>query len=176
MARLRDHQGVIIVDYDPWWPAAFEREKARIVAALDDVMESIVAIEHVGSTAVPGLAAKPIIDIMPGVRDLSYGERSIQPMKGVGYEYLGEDGITGRFYFVRRGDSRPCQLHMVEYECLEWRRTVLFRDYIRDHPEAAHEYEALKRRLAAQCGADRVGYTEAKTPFIESVLAQARVR
>ena len=112
MPKLKDAGEVVVVDYDPRWPRQFEEEKARIVAALGDVMEGVVAIEHVGSTAVPGLAAKPIIDIIPGVRDLSYGGLCIQPLERLDYEYLGEMGIPGRFYF-RKGDPRTHHLHLV---------------------------------------------------------------
>lgn len=162
---------IVIVDYDPSWPAAFEQERAHIVAALGNVMESIVAIEHVGSTAVPGLAAKPIIDITFGVRDLSVGERSSQPLASLGYEYRGEDGIPGRLYF-RKGNPRSHHIHLVRHESELWERYIRFRDLLREHPNVAQQYTALKKELAVTYRTDRLAYTKAKTSFIQSALAQ----
>ncbi|MCH8993496.1 MAG: GrpB family protein [Chloroflexi bacterium] len=133
---------VVIVDYEPNWPAAFEQERARIVAALGNVMEDVVAIEHVGSTAVPGLAAKPIIDIMIGVRKLADGEQSVEPLVGLGYEYLGEYGIPGRFYF-RKGSPRSHHVHLVHHNSDFWERHLLFRDLLREQPGLRDEYDAL---------------------------------
>lgn len=166
--RLRSP--VLIADYDLRWPEEFAREKERIVRSLGDATGG--AIEHVGSTSVPGCAAKPIIDIMIGVRELAVGERCIEPLVGLGYEYMGEYGIPGRFYF-RKGEPRSHHIHLVEHGCDFWVRHIAFRDLLRARPDLAEQYSALKRELAGQYGADRVGYTEAKTPFIDAVLAQA---
>ena len=136
-------------------------------------MEGVAAIEHVGSTAVPGLAAKSIIDIIVGVRELAAGDRCVHPLEGIEYEYLGEAGIPGRLYF-RKGQPRTYHLHMVEHRSEFWERHLLFRDLLRERPAVAREYEALKRELAVQYRTDRLAYTEAKTPFIESALARAR--
>ncbi len=175
MPKLKDAGEVVVVDYDASWPRQFEEEKSRIVATLGDVMAGVVAIEHVGSTAVPGLAAKPIIDIIPGVRDLSIGELCIEPLERLGYEYLGEVGIPGRFYF-RKGDPRTHHLHLVQHGSEFWERHIRFRDLLRADPEVARQYDALKRELAVKYRTDRLAYTEAKTPFIESALARARAR
>ena len=175
MVKLEGGGDIVVVEYDPSWPARYERERASIVEALDDVMEGIAAIEHVGSTAVPGLAAKPIIDIIVGVRELPVVERCVQPLESLGYEYRGElfPGIPGRYYFPK-GNPRSHQLHMVEHRSEFWQRHILFRDLLRERPAVAREYEALKRELAVQYRTDRLAYTEAKTPFIESALARAR--
>ena len=175
MANVPDLDEIVVVDYQPSWPALFEEEKTRIVEALGDVMEGVVAIDHVGSTAVPGLAAKPVIDNLIGVRDLSYGERSIAPLEGIGYEYRGEAGILGRYYF-RKGSPRSHHLHLVEHGRERWRETIDFRDYLRAHPGAVREYEELKRSLAAKHRAHREAYTDGKAPFIRSVLERARAR
>jgi GrpB-like predicted nucleotidyltransferase (UPF0157 family) len=173
MPELEDGGDVVVVDYDPSWPAQYERERAGIVEALGDVMEGVVAVEHVGSTAVPGLAAKPIIDIIVGVRELAAGERCVQPLEALEYEYRGEAGIPGRLYF-RKGQPRTHHLHMVEHGSEFWERHLLFRDLLRERPAVAREYAALKKELAVQYRTDRLAYTEAKTPFIESALARAR--
>ena len=165
-------EAVEIVEHDPAWPAAYERERALIARALGDHM---LGIEHVGSTAVPGLGAKPIIDITVGVRDLADGERCVGPLEELGYEYRGEAGIPGRLYFSKPTTRpRTHQIHMVPHGSDFWERHVLFRDYLRERPEEAEEYYRLKLRLAAQFRDDRVGYTEAKTEFIESALTRAR--
>jgi len=161
-----------IAVYDPAWPGAFERERAAILAALGDL---VFAIEHVGSTSVPGLGAKPIIDIMAGLRELADHARCVAPLRSLGYEHKGEFGIPGRHYFRKpvRG-ARTHQIHMVEHSSSFWVRHLLFRDYLRANAEEARAYCELKLRLAARFGADVEGYTEAKTEFIRSAEAKAR--
>ena len=163
---------IVIADYDPRWSEAFEREQARIVRALGGLMDGVVAIEHVGSTSVPGCAAKPIIDIMISVRELARGERCVEPLVELDYEYLGEYGIPGRLYF-RKGEPRSHHIHLVEHGCDFWVRHIAFRDVLRQRADLVEQYGALKRELAAKYGTDRVGYTEAKSPFIDAALAQA---
>jgi GrpB-like predicted nucleotidyltransferase (UPF0157 family) len=165
---------VVIVDYDPQWPIRYQEEKGRILEAIGRV---IVAIEHIGSTAVPGLGAKPIIDIMVAVSHLADAEECIEPLQGMGYEYAPklEVSMPQRRYFDKGPPGgRTHHLHMVELASEFWQRHLLFRDFLRDHPQVAREYDQLKRELAARYGSDRVGYTEAKTPFIRSVEARAR--
>jgi GrpB-like predicted nucleotidyltransferase (UPF0157 family) len=166
-------QPIVIADYDPRWPAIFEEERARILEA---VGEWLLDIQHVGSTSVPGLAAKPIVDIMPGLRSLDDAPRVIAGMQSIGYQYIPvyEDDLPERRYFVRppgRGywHNRLFHVHAVETVSRFWRRHLAFRDYLRAHPEACDEYAALKRRLATEHGADREGYTEAKSEFITSI-------
>ncbi len=164
---------VVIVDYDPQWPILYEEEKGRILEAIGRV---IVAIEHVGSTAVPGLGAKPIIDIMVGVGHLADAERCIEPLQAIGYGYVPEHEVSmpQRRYFQKGPPDAHRHLHMVELASEFWQRHLLFRDFLRDHPQVAQEYDRLKRELAARYGSDRAGYTEAKTSFIRSVEARAR--
>ena len=163
---------VTVVRYDPAWPDLYERERALIADALGNLA---LAIEHVGSTAVPDLGAKSIIDMMIGLRDLADHERCLPPLRDAGYEHKGELDIPGRHYFSKpvRG-PRTHQIHMVELGCDFWQRHILFRDYLREHPQEARDYYDLKVRLADRFGTDRLGYNEAKTAFIESVLARAR--
>ena len=163
---------IIIADYDPAWPARFEEEREAIVAALGGAAAGVVAIEHVGSTSVPGLAAKPIIDIAIGVRQVADAVPCITPIVGLGYKCMGEFGIPGRLYF-RKGKPRSHHLHMVVHQGEFWQDHIGFRDALRGQPDLAQEYARLKRELAAHHVGDRVGYTEAKTPFIQSALARA---
>jgi GrpB-like predicted nucleotidyltransferase (UPF0157 family) len=172
VAQEADLEPVEIVEYDPAWPGQYERERDLIADALGDLA---AAIEHVGSTAVPGLGAKPIVDIMVGVRSLAEGEKCVGLLEELGYEYKGEFGIPGRLYFRRLTDgNRSHQIHMVEIGSDFWERHLLFRDYLRENPREARDYYELKLRLVGEFGSDREGYTEAKTEFIRSAEAKAR--
>ncbi len=164
---------IIIADYDPRWPAIFEEEKARIIEAIG---EWLTDIQHVGSTSVPGLASKPIVDIMPGLKSLDDTPRVVAGMESLGYRYIPEyeDQLPERRYFHRPFGSehwhnRLFHVHAVQTTSEFWRRHLAFRDYLRTHPEASAEYAALKRRLATEYGTDREGYTEAKTEFIRGI-------
>jgi GrpB-like predicted nucleotidyltransferase (UPF0157 family) len=175
---------VTVANYSPRWPLLYERERDLIVGAIG---RWTVDIQHVGSTAVPGLGAKPIIDIMVGLRRFADAQRCIQPLQAVAYECRGEAGLTGRLFFrkltahpdrgqnlgIVSGVPRSHHLHLVEHDGELWKRTLLFRDYLRLNPDVARQYVELKRRLALEYQRDTEGYGAAKTPFIESVLAQA---
>ncbi|MCJ2530890.1 MAG: GrpB family protein [Candidatus Thermoplasmatota archaeon] len=165
---------VVIVPHDSQWPRLFQAESGLIRKQIGSYLE---ALEHVGSTAVPGLAAKPIIDIMPGLRQLSDAQGCIKPLAAIGYEYVPEyeDELPERRYF-RKGppEGRTHHVHLVETATEFWHRQLLFRDYLRTHPDTAEAYEALKHRLARKDLTDRDAYTDGKTPFIEAVIEEAR--
>ena len=161
---------MFVVECDPEWPHRYDEERARIVAALGEL---IAAIEHVGSTAVPGLGGKPVIDFMIGVARLEDGERRVGPLETLGYVYCGEAGIPGRLFF-RKDVPRTHQIHLVEQGGDFWEDTLLFRDFLRAHPETAAEYSDLKKELAARFRTEREAYADAKTPFIRPVLERAR--
>ena len=167
---------VHVVPYDPRWPALFEIERARIEAVVGEFVE---AIEHIGSTAVPGLDAKPVVDLMVGVRSLRDADRCIGPLEGIGYSYWSEDPRAYRRFFVRFANAqrtaRTHNLHIVETTHGFWERHLLFRDHLRTHPETAREYARLKHELAFRFRHDREAYTEAKTSFVEAVLESARM-
>lgn len=135
---------VKLVPHTELWHRLFAEEAVRLCEAIGG---HVVAIEHVGSTAICGLSAKPIIDIAAVVRQAADAERCVRPLESIGYEYRGEGGIAGRYYFVRC-ESRTHHLHMVELGSDPWRGHLLFRDYLRGHREVAEEYEGLKRDLA----------------------------
>jgi GrpB-like predicted nucleotidyltransferase (UPF0157 family) len=164
-----------IVDYDPRWPAMFDVERGRL---FDIVIEWVSGIEHIGSTSVPGLGAKPVIDMLVGVRALADADaHCIRPICGLGYEYISdfETVMPFRRYFRRLTDEKnhSHHIHLVEQGSEFWERHLLFRDYLRAHPQQAHEYERLKRRLAPQFS-DRNDYAQAKTEFIRAAEARAR--
>lgn len=169
MAKYQDRREVVVVDYDPAWPARFAHERDLMQRALGDLA---LAIEHIGSTAVPGLASKPIIDIMVGVPRLAGGERCIEPLDAVGYEYRGDGGIPDHHCF-RKGDPRAFHLHMVEFGNAFWQEHIAFRDTLRSSPELAREYGDLKKHLAVEYRTRRLDYTKAKAPFIQAALAEA---
>jgi GrpB-like predicted nucleotidyltransferase (UPF0157 family) len=133
-----------------------------------------VAIEHIGSTSVPDLCAKPIVDILVGLRELELTDEQIAAMTELGYEYLGEYGLPGRLFF-RKGDPRTHNVHVVKHGGEHWERQLVFRDALRSDPEERLRYDAFKRRLAAE-GHSREVYTELKTPFIRAVEDRARAR
>ena len=160
---------VSIVDYDSDWPIRFEEERKRILGALGI---PCLTIMHVGSTAVRGIGAKPIIDMMLGVRDREEANRVQKALEVVGYtDITPEPDNTEWFYCLGYGTRELYHhLHLVVEGSDHWRRQLAFRDYLRAHPDTAREYNELKRRLADHYGDDRRGYTDAKTGFITNVL------
>ena len=162
---------ILIVEYDPHWPEMYAEEKARIALAVGAVF---IAYEHVGSTAVPGLGAKPIIDLMAAVQKLEDAEASADMLRGLGYDYIPEfNALIPERRFFRKGSPRSHHLHVTTTAADFWRKHILFRDYLRAHPETAREYYELKVQLAAQYGDDRDGYTNAKTEFVRGVEQKA---
>lgn len=166
---------IAIVPYDPRWPQEFEAERRRIRAALGLLA---LRIDHHGSTAVPGLAAKPIIDIQISVARLHPIESFAPPLVELGYVHVqSDDDARCPFFHRPRKWPHTHHVHVVEAGGAEERRTLAFRDYLRAHPAAAREYEDLKRHLAeTHRGADaesREAYAIAKSAFVERVLALA---
>ena len=160
--------------YSPMWPAVFDIERARLEAIFG---ADAVVIEHVGSTAVPGLGAKPIIDVMLGAAALPMIERHIPDLVACGYTYVPEfeKSIPERRYFSKRhGQPGHFHLHAVVYDTPFWRRTLAFRDALRRDENLAAEYWKLKKRLAARYPNDRAAYTDAKSDFIRSVIEGTR--
>ncbi len=161
---------VLIIPYTSEWRRIFETEEILLLAKLGKL---VLDIQHVGSTAIPGMLAKPIIDIAIAVTDFDKARVSIPLMEGLGYEYRAEQGIPRRHMFAR-GNPRTFHVHMLEIESLEWQNHLLFRDYLCQHPDAAKEYAQLKLQLATQYPQDRVAYTDGKAPFIQQVLQLAK--
>ena len=165
-------QPVEVVDYDPDWPRRYEEERDRIAAAIGD---ALLAIEHVGGTAVPGLPAKPVIDLMLGVDDIERAGPAVAALINLGYEYVPEfeSQLPDRRYF-RRGTPDTHHVHMVPVSSDFFEEHLLFRDWLRAHPQAAEEYGKLKRGLAGRFPNDRDAYRAGKVPFIDTVVAAAR--
>ncbi|HZT87139.1 MAG TPA: GrpB family protein [Stellaceae bacterium] len=163
-----------IVAYDAGWPAAYEAERTAVQAALHAI--EVVAIAHIGSTAVPGLAAKPVIDIAVTVRSVHAArERVVPALAAVGYQFWEDNPDPEHLFFVKglppRASRRTHHLHVVEPG--PWfDDSVRFRDILRRDPTAARSYEALKRDLAQRHGSDREAYTEAKSTFVAVILSR----
>lgn len=156
-----------VVAPDPAWPAWFAAEAAAVTAALGHRAQ---AVEHVGSTAVPGLAAKPIIDLQVGVEEL---EACVGPLRALGYSCWAADPEPDRRYLLRCADGvRTHHLQVVPHGSRRWRASLAFRDALRDDTSLATEYAALKHRLAAPHRTDREAYTAAKTDFVRAVLSR----
>lgn len=163
---------VKLEDYRMDWERKYRDEKIRIVEAIGD---KILSIEHIGSTSIKGMAAKPIIDILVGVEHLIMSKELIEPLSIVEYEYIPKPELKDRFFF-RKGlwGQGTCHLHICKFGGKEWIEKILFRDYLRRYPNAAMEYEQLKRKLAEKFSKDRQAYTQAKEPFIRAIIEKAK--
>jgi len=160
---------VVVLPYDVRWPALFGAERDRLAEIFG---ERAAGIEHIGSTAVPGLAAKEIVDILLGLRPLELGPEDLDAMARLGYVYRGELGIPGRHFF-QKGEPPTHHVHAVEHGSVEWLKHVHFRDHLRAHAGDAQSYAKLKRDLATRHPDDRDAYTEGKSPFVAAVLRRA---
>ncbi len=171
-----------VVDHDPEWLRIFEMLK-RVYK--EHLGELIIRVEHVGSTAVPGLCAKPCIDIDIVIEDYSKLPTIIEKLSELGYSYEGDQGIRGREAFKRADAKVPWDgthtrkmdhhLYVCPKKSEELKKHITFRDYMKEHPEFKEEYCRLKKNLALKHREDRITYTEAKTTFIETVLERARL-
>ena len=158
--------------YDPLWELRFNQEKEMITQAIGP---SLIGIEHIGSTSVKGLDAKPIIDLLVGVKDLEDVLSLIEPLKKIAYVYVHKPELTDRRFF-RKGElyRGTCHLHICEFESSEWNNKLLFRNYLRTFPEVAEEYRDLKKELATLYQFDRPKYTQEKEPFIKEIVRRAK--
>lgn len=162
---------VSLVPYDPAWLRLFEEEKRHLLECLPQ--DLIRRVEHFGSTAIPGLQSKPIVDMLVEVTSLEETKARIAPvLEALGYDYFwrpthGEDGPPFYAWFIKRNPAgvRTHHIHMVESDFEHWDR-LLFRDYLISHPESAKEYETLKLSLARDYPNDRIAYTDGKTEFV----------
>jgi GrpB-like predicted nucleotidyltransferase (UPF0157 family) len=160
-------RSITVVDYDPAWPAQFETLRSMILSAVDDIA---VAVEHVGSTSVPGLAAKPIIDIDIVVASAADVSVAIERLAVIGYEHLGNLGVEGREAFG--SPPQPPQRHL--YLCIQGgtahQNHLALREYLRRNSDAAAKYGRLKKQLAARFPNDMNTYIDGKTDFVLGVL------
>ena len=173
------NEDVDVVPYDPAWPHLFDEEKRHLRACLP--ADLIGSIEHFGSTAVPGLAAKPIVDVLVEVTSLDEVRKVIAPLlRREGYEFFWRptargNNDVGYAWFIKR-DAAGCRTHHIHMLENGWGydRRVLFRDYLIRHPEVANAYAAFKRYLAAEHAHDRGAYAKAKAEYIDRIIAKAK--
>lgn len=174
--EIYKEDGVELVAYDEKWPEIAAVEIKRLRAALPQ--ECVLDIQHVGSTAIPGSLAKPIIDIQIAVASLPIIKPiAVDILEVLGYQYWAENPDPERLFFVKGmppfGKKRTHHVHIVEPSSKHWQGKIRFRDYLIAHPEVAREYEELKRKLAVKYTYDRESYTEAKSDFINGILLKA---
>lgn len=162
---------VDLAPYDPAWPRKFEQERVRLAPVLAPWLAG--TIEHIGSTAVPGLVAKPIIDIMAAVRDLPSSLDARTALRALGYMYFPYRADVMHWFCKPSPARRTHHLHLVPESSTLWADRIVFRDHLRASPSAAAEYAALKTALAVRYRFDREAYTDAKSGFIQSVLERA---
>lgn len=160
---------VRLAEYDDRWPALFERERARIHGGCGGVP---LRLEHIGGTSIPGMCAKPVVDIAIAIPASSPVDACIDALVRAGYEHRGERGVPGRHY-LRRGEPRAYHLHLVEEGSPLWLDYLAFRDHLRSDAAAARAFAAVKRTLAARFAHDRDGYLDAKAPHVREVLRLA---
>lgn len=165
----RGLEPIEIVPYDPEWPRRFEEWRAKLAAALGPVARRI---DHYGSTSVPGLAAKPVIDIHIGVDDMTREEQYVPPIEALGVQLRNRDGDQ-RFFRPFAGRPRDVHIHVCDVDSAWARKDLLFAAYLREDAAAREEYLRGKEQAAARWADDRVAYTEAKTAVILPILARA---
>ena len=163
-------EAISVEAYDEAWPEQFASEAARLK---DGLAGDLVAVEHVGSTAVAGLAAKPIVDVMLGVTDLSATKDLAQRLNHMGYEDCG--GADDRRYFRKRGEAPHYNVQVIEYESPTWNENILFRTFLRCGPTAAKRYAEMKR-AAAEKAPSLLAYSTLKAHTIDELLREPRKR
>ncbi len=169
---LEPQATIELVSSDAAWPAKFEAERSLLEGILSPWLAG--RIEHIGSTAVPGLAAKPVIDVMAPVQSLEASRAAIEAATAAGYVYFPYKPDEMHWFCKPSPAHRTHHLHLVPFGSPLWQQRLAFRDALRADPALAAEYAALKARLATEFRRDREAYTEGKTPFISRVLAHPR--
>lgn len=157
---------VVVTEYNPDWKNRFEQEAAEIKKVLG---EECLAVHHIGSTSVPGMAAKPIIDLMPVVRDIEKIDGFNEKMRNLGYQAKGENGLSGRRYFQKGGDDRTHHVHIYQLGNQEVARHLAFRDYLGENPRIAEEYGTLKKKLAKEYPCDIQKYIDGKEELVARI-------
>ena len=161
---------VIVCDYDQNWKRQFQAAAAEIQEVFG---KECLAIHHIGSTAVAGLAAKPIIDLMPVVKDIELVDQFNTKMKQLGYESKGENGLPGRRYFQKGGDERTHHVHVYETGNSEIKRHLVFREYLKKHSIEAEKYGTLKKELAKKHPMDIESYIQGKEQLVKEIEKRA---
>lgn len=160
-----------LVDYSPDWLGKFSKEKKLIEKTLGNWIDG--GVNHVGSTSIPGMTAKPIIDIMVGVKSLEEAKACIPILESIGYCYAPYKPDLMLWFCKPSPEHREYHLYLMEPTSYEWKARLAFRDYLRTHPDIAQEYIKLKQSLANTYANDRDAYTKAKESFVKDVTKKA---
>ena len=158
---------VTLIQHKEEWSKIFNKDKNIILQILRN---SVADIQHVGSTAIPGISAKPIIDILVGLKHISEAERFISEFEEKSYEFRPNASTQDRLLFIKGGENfRTHHIHVVQYDTNEWNRMIRFRDYLRENPNVAMEYKNLKEELAVKFPNNREEYTKGKESFVKKI-------
>lgn len=163
-------ESITVVPYQPHWPELFHQEQQRLQHSLTG---HILDIQHIGSTAVPGLAAKPVVDILLGLQTLKNATETTTILQTLGYEYLGEAGISGRLYFRCR-HPQAFNVHLVQLGSELWTNNLLLRDFLRTHPEVANQYGQHKQELIQSGIETLLAYSDKKGTLVAELLRCAQ--
>jgi GrpB-like predicted nucleotidyltransferase (UPF0157 family) len=166
---LNIDEPITLEEYDDRWELYYESERDRILAATSDI---VVGIEHFGSTSVPGMVAKPIIDILVVVRNFTLSSEDIERLRRLGYEGFGEAGVAGRLYFRKRS-AQSYNLAIVEWGKDHWNNNLTLRDYLRSHPEVAACYAAHKRQIYENGDKTLLAYSDEKAGIMRELLTKS---
>lgn len=162
---------VELISYKPIWKKLYKKEEKLLLKTLG---KDVLDIQHVGSTSVPGVKSKLIIDIAVGIKSLKIGARFIGPLKKLNYECMGNAGVRGRLFFAKGSKkNRTHYLHVEKLNSRNWINHIIFRDYLREHKKAVKGYNKLKERLAKEFRNDRDQYTAKKGIFIKKIINKA---
>ena len=165
---------VKLVPHNPKWEKLFEKEKKVLEKKLGNL---VIDIEHVGSTSVPGISAKPVIDILVGIKSMTDAKKCIKQLESLGYEYMPDRGEKGRRIFFAKGSHkrRTHHIHLVKFGGKVWESHILFAEYLRRHKKRAKQYDALKKSLLKKFEKDRESYTKSKAKFIRETIKKSRL-
>ncbi len=158
---------VRLIEYSPLWAGLYREEEEHIMAAIGHL---IIDLQHIGSTSIPGIKAKPILDMMAGVAQLEKALLCKAPLEVIGYDYIAQADIANDYVFGK-GVARTHYLHVVEYGGAKWTNHLCFRDRLRNDPELAQAYGKLKEELSRKFSDSRAKYHDAKSKFISAVVA-----
>lgn len=162
---------ITIVSYNPLWPKLFEQESENIKKVFD--ASRLVAIQHYGSTSVPGMTAKPVVDILVGVSEFYISEQEKSDLQSLGYNYIGKAWTNQRFYLRKRGEQ-SFNLAIVSHEGDLWRNNLLVREYLRSHPDEAQKYIQVKEQAISQGHTMLFAYSDFKYSFIIDLIERAK--
>jgi len=167
-----DKRRLGVVSYNPNWKDIYKEESEKIKNVLSDI---IIDIHHIGSTAIPGIKTKPVIDILVEVKDIEAVDQYNNTMEELGYEGMGEYGITKRRFFKKGGNKRTHHIHIFQAGNEEIKRHINFKEYLIAHPDKAREYSELKEKLVNKYTYDVENYTNGKNDFIKEIDKKAKL-